>query len=385
MPARARRPRFVACGGPRRAQPRCRSELRSRSIGFEDRRGLGLDRNALRAKFRRGLLHVLARFVGEMCGIVDVPLFLRHRGDDNSVLGSAEELKALQYRRQSLVEQPLSPRDYDVPVGWWGWNWEPPIPMSITELLEARNMDARTAALCGIVLETHGSLLIAAEQPHSGKTTTLTALLDFLPNRVRRVFLRGWVETFDYLDQTKPQETILLGNELSSHLPVYLWGPKAVRVFETLRKGYALGSTLHADSATEAVDQLTGELGVSKSDLACVDMLMVMRVYGTARGQYARRMVSLHRLLPGDGAALRMISLVEHDERRDDHTHVDDAELELLEARCGQGAGSELDRRTVFLEDLVRHRRRAIPDVRAALAEYRGERARVDMRGDPTG
>ena len=35
--------------------------------------------------------------------------------------------------------------------------------------------------------------------------------------------------------------TILLGNELSSHLPVYLWGPKAVRVFETLRKGYALG------------------------------------------------------------------------------------------------------------------------------------------------
>jgi hypothetical protein len=256
--------------------------------------------------------------------------------------------------------------------------------MSITELLEARNMDARTAALCGIVLETHGSLLIAAEQPHSGKTTTLTALLDFLPNRVRRVFLRGWVETFDYVEQTKPQDTILLGNELSSHLPVYLWGPKAVRVFETLRKGYALGSTLHADSAAEAVAQLTGELGVAASDLARVDLLMVMRVYGTARGQYARRVVSLHRLIPRGGAALRMISLVEHDERRDDHRHVEDAELALLEARCGQGAAGELDRRTALLEDLVRQRRRAIPDVRAALAEYRGERARVDMRGDPT-
>src|SRR5947209_5984926 len=123
--------------------------------------------------------------------------------------------------------------------------------MSVSEILDAGNMDTRTAALCGMVLEAHGSLLIAAEQPHSGKTTTLTALLDFLPNRVRRIFIRGWVETFDYLAQTKPTDTILLGNELSSHLPVYLWGPKAVRVFETLRRGYALGSTLHADSAAE--------------------------------------------------------------------------------------------------------------------------------------
>jgi len=290
----------------------------------------------------------------------------------------------VQHRRQTLVEQPLSPRDYDVPVGWWGWNWEPPIPMSVTELLEARNMDARTAALCGMVLETHGSLLIAAEQPHSGKTTTLTAFLDFLPNRVRRVFLRGWVETFDYLTQTTPQETLLLGNELSSHLPVYLWGPKAVRVFETLRKGYALGSTLHADSATEAVAQLTGELGVAASDLARVDLLMVMRVYGTARGQYARRVVSLHRLTPRDGSGVRMVPLVEHDEQNDEHEHVEDAELELLRARCGQNAQVELERREAFLEDLVRRRRRTIPDVRAALAEYRGERARVDMRGDPT-
>jgi len=291
----------------------------------------------------------------------------------------------LQYRRQTLVEQPLSPRDYDVPVGWWGWNWEPPIPMSVTELLEARNMDARTAALCGMVLETHGSLLIAAEQPHSGKTTTLTAFLDFLPNRVRRVFLRGWVETFDYLEQTRPQETILLGNELSSHLPVYLWGPKAVRVFETLRKGYALGSTLHADSAAEAVSQLTGELGVAPPDLARVDLLMVMRVYATARGQYARRVVSLHRLTPRDGSGVRMVSLVEHDEQRDEHKHVQDAELELLRARCGQNAEAELGRREALLEDLVRRRRRTIPDVRAALAEYRGERDPTrEMRGDPT-
>src|SRR5258705_484281 len=106
-------------------------------------------------------------------------------------------------RRYPIVERPLSARDYDMPVGWWGWNWEPPVPMSITQLLEAGNMDARTAALCGMTMESHGSLLIAAEQPHSGKTTTLTALLDFLPSATRRVFIRGWAETFDFLGQAR--------------------------------------------------------------------------------------------------------------------------------------------------------------------------------------
>src|SRR6266508_4215050 len=205
-------------------------------------------------------------------------------------------------RRYAMVEHPLSPRDYDMPIGWWGWNWEPPVPMSITEILQAGNMDPRTAAVCGMAIEAHSSLLIAAEQPHSGKTTTLTALLDFLPNATRRIFVRGWAETFDFIGQTRPADTILLANELSSHLPVYLWGPKAVRVFEMLRRGYALGSTLHADSANEALAQLVGELGVDRSDLARVHLLMVMRIYGTAHGGYARRVVSLDRLVPNDGS-----------------------------------------------------------------------------------
>ena len=38
-----------------------------------------------------------------------------------------------------------------------------------------------SAAIAWLVLAGHGSVLIAAEQPHSGKTTTLTALLDLVP------------------------------------------------------------------------------------------------------------------------------------------------------------------------------------------------------------
>jgi hypothetical protein len=288
-------------------------------------------------------------------------------------------------RRYVIAEQPLSARDYDVPVGWWGWSWEPPVPMSITEILAAGNMDARTAALCGMALEAHGSLLIAAEQPHSGKTTTLTALLDYLPRRARRVFLRGWSETFDYLTQTRPDDTILLANELSSHLPVYLWGPKAVKVFETLGRGYALGSTLHADSADEAVTQLTEELGVAPADLSRVHLLMVMRLYGTPHGGYARRVVSLHRLGALVGA-VSLTPLVVHDPSGDTFDHDTESEIALLEHLRGDGPAplrADLDRRAARLEELAGRGTFDIPEVRAALAADRGEKAPLVLRGDP--
>jgi hypothetical protein len=289
-------------------------------------------------------------------------------------------------RRYPIVERPLSPRDYDMPIGWWGWNWEPPVPMSVTQLLEAGNMDARTAALCGMAIESHGSMLIAAEQPHSGKTTTLTALLDYLPNATRRVFIRGWAETFDFLGQTRPDSTLMLANELSSHLPVYLWGPKAVRVFAALGRGYALASTLHADSCDEALAQLVGELGVDRNDLARVNLLMVMRIYATTGGGYARRVVSVHRLVPR-GGTVTALPLVTHDEREDSHAHDAPAEIDLIhslrQSADREGLAEELERRSEQLTDLVDRGCRSIPEVRAALASYRGESVPNDIRGDP--
>jgi hypothetical protein len=289
-------------------------------------------------------------------------------------------------RSYRVRERPLTSEDYDVPIGWWGWNWEPPIPLSIAQILAAGNLDARTAALCWLVLESHGSILIAAEEPHSGKTTTLTALLDLLPRSMRRVFLRGWAETFDYVRHADPARTLLLANELSSHLPVYLWGPKAVEAFRSLRRGYALASTLHADSCDEALAQLVGELGVDRNDLARVNLLMVMRIYATTGGGYARRVVSVHRLVPR-GGTVTALPLVTHDEREDSHAHDAPAEIDLLHSlrrnADREGLAEELDRRSEQLTDLVDRGCRAIPEVRAALASFRGESVPNDIRGDP--
>ncbi len=63
------------------------------------------------------------------------------------------------------------------PVSWWGWHWEPPVPMSLVEILQAGNMPPRLAAMFWLALERGASLIVAADPPSAGKTATLNAIL----------------------------------------------------------------------------------------------------------------------------------------------------------------------------------------------------------------
>ena len=111
-----------------------------------------------------------------------------------------------------------------------------------------------------------------------------------------------------------------------------------------------------------------------------------MGVYATMRGGYQRRVVSVHSLQPRGGSSVRLVPLVAHDERSDEHGHDEEAELAAL-CRCGpdkDANAAQLERLTDFLEGLSERELRDIPAVRAALAEYRGESVPLEMRGDPT-
>src|SRR3989442_1093495 len=104
----------------------------------------------------------------------------------------------------------------DEPFGWWGWHWQPAVPLSIMQIMNARSVDTATVALLWAMLARRASVLVAAEPPMAGKTTTLTALLDLLPPDTKRVYLRGHYETFDFAreDGADPKHTYILSNEM---------------------------------------------------------------------------------------------------------------------------------------------------------------------------
>lgn len=185
---------------------------------------------------------------------------------------------------------------YARPFGWWGYHWTPPERHSLIWLIECGCIDKQTAAFLSLAVELRASLIVVAEPHEAGKTTLLTALIDFLPPDTTPIYLRGWYERFAFLDQIAAESGYLLCNEISSHLPTYLWGRGVRRMFEAVADGYPLATTMHASGANEALDQLAGyPLDVPPEHLARIDLIVTIGV-GYSSNRLLRRVSRVERI-----------------------------------------------------------------------------------------
>ena len=96
----------------------------------------------------------------------------------------------------------------------------------------------------------------------AGKSTVANALLEFLP-RTHTLYVTagGWD---GWRCQPRPV-CYLLVNELSGHMPVYLYGRAAQRAFALLENGTRMLGTLHARSASEAVRVMCYEAEIARA------------------------------------------------------------------------------------------------------------------------
>jgi hypothetical protein len=188
------------------------------------------------------------------------------------------------------------------PEGWWGYHWAPPQPMSAVELIGTPAFDSRLMATLWAVVSRRRSVMLSSEAPQAGKTTALSALVDFLPEGTTGIFVRGWWEEYDWLDEIEPGAGYLLINEMSDHLPIYVWGRAARGALVLAGKGWGLGATMHADSLPEALDSLRGQLGATDADLAGLTIYLQYSAYLTPAGMYRRVEEAWHLRLDESGS-----------------------------------------------------------------------------------
>ncbi|HEX5039827.1 MAG TPA: hypothetical protein VFW95_06820 [Candidatus Limnocylindria bacterium] len=281
------------------------------------------------------------------------------------------------------------------PEGWWGYHWSPPRPMSAVELIATPAFDSRLMATLWAVVSRRRSVMLSSEAPQAGKTTALSALVDFLPEDTTGIFVRGWWEDYEWLDEIEPGTGYLLINEMSDHLPIYVWGRAARGALMLAGKGWGMGATMHADSLPEALSSLR-TLEATDADLAGLTIYLQFSAYATPAGMYRRveeawhlrldeagalapvrlaalagerspRLTGAQRLpsppmLPGDGG--RTERPLEHDP----------AAYAVLATTLGLTPPSfeaEVARRAAYLEDLGLRGVCDPPSVALALREYR--------------
>ena len=262
-------------------------------------------------------------------------------------------------------------RALNQPTSWWGWNWEQPTPMSIVEIVEAGNMDNRVAAMFWLAMERGASIIIAADPPHSGKTTTLSALLTFTKPETAVYFTRGVGETFALPVVSSTYDTYILVNEMSDHIPVYTWDEYARRAFELLAQGYRLATTMHDETVEGVIRQLEGDLGVPSRHVG--NMTFIVPMFIGRRERIIRRVTEVAFLQPNnDGYA---ISTAATWDRGDDSFHLfEDPDAREAFARWArlsvEELGAEIDKRAGFLQALSKTDTREIPQVNAAILGY---------------
>ncbi len=177
---------------------------------------------------------------------------------------------------------------YPEPSGNRWWIAEQPLPWlgpgrrrrghrQLPALVAEGVISQDAAALLTVLLGHRASVLVIADRSSVGKTTLLEALLRCYPQRDRQVRLRGSFETFGWESDPRfrPDRAVLVAEEISGHLPTYLWGPPVGRFLDWRAHGCALAATAHADSMEDVARLFTGyPLRLPLASVAAFDVVL---------------------------------------------------------------------------------------------------------------
>jgi hypothetical protein len=163
------------------------------------------------------------------------------------------------------------------------WHYDSDHPLSVAQLIASGSLDARTAALLWLLVEKHQSLIVSGPTdptPGVGKTTTLNALLQFLPGGSTLVYTAGMYEDFSFKEQVAPERTCVLANEVSDHLRIYMWGRVARALLRMPEEGYAIATSCHADTIDDVMNMLLGDLRLTTADARRLGVIVNIGLVG---------------------------------------------------------------------------------------------------------
>ncbi len=262
---------------------------------------------------------------------------------------------------------------------WWRGRFsEPAERLSILDLVNFGTLDLKLASILWLIMERRASVLVAAGPSNAGKSTLLSALLDFLPPEVTQTHIGNRAEDFRFSEHSLPADTYMVAAEINSY-GFYLWGAAARKAFELLSHGYGLGSTMHARTVEEALGILHYELGLPLSLIVHLDAVVTIRLTGSWNyDTEPERRVEAVGLIDSekDELSIQVISARNSENGKLDFASEGDLEAALykkFKIKHDQ-IGPEIQLRERFLADLLAKNRYSSEEVRKAVVEFYRDR-----------
>jgi len=140
------------------------------------------------------------------------------------------------------------------------------------------------------------SFLVYALPRNAGKSTLVRAILAEAPPHIARRPFYGSKDEAVGLAALEPDGYLVVAEIGHVAMRGYLWQDEVRRLFDLVDRGYAVASSLHADSVEEVFTVLEHN-GVPERLASRVDFLVKVRALGPTNDPRTRRVVeSVHRI-----------------------------------------------------------------------------------------
>ena len=253
------------------------------------------------------------------------------------------------------------------------------VPISVTQLIKWKTISAGIAAYFWICLQ-YGRNIILCGETACGKTTTMNALIPFIPPE-RKIYtaentpeLKVPHEVWQRLltKTTGPEESRVdlfdlvvaaLRSRPDYIIPGEVRGAEGNIVFQAMQTGHPVMTTFHAGSVTKVIQRFTSDpINVPKTFMDNLDVVLIQSAV-ERRGKKVRRCISVDEIegynREADGIMAR--KAFEWDPVEDVHRFVAYKNSYILEEKIARNAGyadpteiyEEFDLRKRILERMV--------------------------------
>ncbi|HKU49144.1 MAG TPA: type II/IV secretion system ATPase subunit, partial [Nitrososphaera sp.] len=188
------------------------------------------------------------------------------------------------------------------------------IPLSITQIVNSKTLDAREAAYMWMMVGEGMSVFINGETA-SGKTTTMMGITSFIPPTWKVVSIedtpeitlphKNWISEVTR-DTGSPSSSVLMFDLLKAALrqrPNYILvgeirGAEANIAFQAMQTGHPVMSTFHAAQMSSLIQRLTGEpMKIPKPNVENLNIALFQAAVQGKDGKPVRRVLSINEIV----------------------------------------------------------------------------------------
>ncbi len=236
--------------------------------------------------------------------------------------------------------------------------------LTILDLIKNNTLSSEVAGFLWEAVSDETSFLTSAVYQNAGKSTLSKAILELRKKDTPIHFVSENISvTEKLLSMEKPGGYLVVSEFNPVQVPGYIWGEKTQQVFEIAKKGYSLQGCIHAESAEEAIVELTRENGITDEDAALVKLVLFIEMHGTTPANAKRRLSQVYEVHFVENKEPKGHTLFEWDKESDSFIKTEEPHLFALNEE-------NILKKSQILQNYVNMNKTTSEDLSNAISEF---------------